>query len=210
MILYNTRLVSAEDVPRTRFALLDLMRRAAPQYHGTIATYDIEASGLGFLFAFMDSQEATTFGGLLEGFARVEAVATCCSAEIIDGVAEGRYAIAYNVLGSYVDNTPRPDLGVIFPEDYTLFLSRALMIPRGAAHPRLAAELLDFLLSPRGQGILAQSNLMWRPDFDETGLPASARRDIPIDPRLLVAMDRHRRQIFVQKWRATFLAARDE
>ncbi|WP_193143026.1 MULTISPECIES: ABC transporter substrate-binding protein [unclassified Meridianimarinicoccus] len=210
VILYNTRLVSATEVPRTRFALLDLMRRDAPQYHGKIATYDIEASGLGFLFAFMDSQEATTFGGLMEGFNRVEAVATCCSAEIIEGVSEGRYAIAYNVLGSYVDSAPRPDLGVIYPEDYTLFLSRALMIPKGAAQADGATRLLDFLLSPRGQAILAESNLMWRPDFDETGLPSSARRDIPINPTLLVAMDRHRREIFVQKWRATFWAARPE
>lgn len=204
VIIYNTALVPPEDAPRTRFALLDLMRRPQSPYRGKIATYDVEASGLGFLFAFMDSLEATTFGGLLEGFARTNAVATCCSAEIIEGVAEGRYLIAYNVLGSYVNGQPRPNIGVILPEDYTLFLSRAFMIPKTAPHKASAAVLLDFLLSPEGQNILAQANLVQWPDDDILSLPESAQRSIGIDPKLLVAMDQHRRLRFVTQWRSTF------
>ncbi|WP_106746223.1 ABC transporter substrate-binding protein [Yoonia maritima] len=204
VIIYNSALVPAEDAPHTRFALLDLMRRAESPYRGKIATYDVEASGLGFLFAFMDSLEATTFGGLLEGFARTNAVATCCSAEIIDGVAKGEYLIAYNVLGSYLSSTPRKNIGVIHPEDYTLLLSRAYMIPQTATNKVGAAILLDFLLSPQGQDILAAGNLVQRRDDDATLLSESAQRTIPIDPKLLVAMDRHRRSRFVGQWRSTF------
>jgi iron(III) transport system substrate-binding protein len=204
VIIYNTDLVSAEDAPRTRFALLDLMRRSSGDFMGKIATYDVEASGLGFLFAFMDSQEATTFGGLLEGFARVDAVATCCSAEIIEGVDSGRYKIAYNVLGSYVDTVPHENLGVIYPEDYTLFLSRAFMIPKGAQHGATAGAFLDFLLSPQGRAVLSQSTLIHDSNSDETAANDSAERYIPIGPTLLVAMDRHRRARFIEKWRDTF------
>ncbi|KAA2316378.1 extracellular solute-binding protein [Pseudooceanicola sediminis] len=204
VIIYNTALVPAADAPRTRFGLLDLMRRPSSPYRGKIATYDIETSGLGYLFAFMDSLEATTFGGLLEGFARTEAIATCCSNEIIEGVAEGRYLIAYNVLGSYVASGHGPNIGVIQPEDYTFFLSRALMIPKGAAQKDAAAALLEFLLSPDGQAILAQNSLVQRLDGDVSSLSESAQRPIAIDPKLLVAMDAHRRQRFVTQWRATF------
>lgn len=204
VMIYNTALVPAGDVPRTRFALLDLMRQQGGTYRGKIATYDIEASGLGYLFAFADSQEASTFGALLEGFARTGAVATCCSAEIIRAVAEGRYLIAYNVLGSYVDTNPQSNIGVIRPEDYTLFLSRAYMIPRGAAHPAQAGALLDFLLSPAGQRLLAQSKLVDRIDGEDSGLPDSARRDIAIEPSLLVAGDQHRRVRFIGQWRSAF------
>ena len=101
VIVYNRRLVPPEAVPRSRFALLDLLRPEGTAYAGAVATYDIEESGLGYLFAFMDSQQASTFGALMETFARTGAVATCCSAEIIDGVGAGTYRIAYNVLGSY-------------------------------------------------------------------------------------------------------------
>jgi iron(III) transport system substrate-binding protein len=140
VIVYNTKLVPPWEAPRSRFDLIDLLRPGDSPYAGRIATYDIEDSGLGFLFAFADSQQATTFGGLIEAFGRSGAVATCCSAEIIDGVAEGRWLIAYNVLGSYALARAAEDerIAVVAPEDYTLVLSRAAMIPRGAARPRPA------------------------------------------------------------------------
>ena len=91
VIVYNRELVPADEAPRSRFDLIDLLRPADSRYAGRVATYDIEASGIGYLFAFADSQQATTFGSLIEAFGRSGAVATCCSAEITDGVAEGRY-----------------------------------------------------------------------------------------------------------------------
>ncbi|WP_344846560.1 ABC transporter substrate-binding protein [Celeribacter arenosi] len=204
VIIYNTDLISAEDAPRTRFDLLDLMRRPSDDLIGKIATYDVEASGLGFLFAFMDSQEAATFGGLLEGFARVDAVATCCSAEIIEGVESGQYKIAYNVLGSYVESVQHKNLGVIHPEDYTMFLSRGLMIPKGASQRETAGVFLDFLLSPQGRAVLSKSTLIHDNNSDETSTTLSAERYIPIGPTLLVAMDKQRRGRFIAKWRDTF------
>ena len=202
--IYNRAMVPAADVPRSRFDLLDLMRREPETYRDRIATYDIAASGLGDLFAFMDSQQATTFGGLLEGFARVDAVATCCSAEIISGVASGRYLIAYNVLGSYLGADTADRVGVVAPQDYTLILSRAFLIPRGAPQAGIAARLLDFILSDRGQAILAEYGLVQLDDLPDQDLPDSARRPIPIAPTLLVAMDQARRRIFLDTWRAAF------
>ena len=200
--IYNTALVPAGDVPRTRFDLLDLLRRKPETYRERIATYDIEASGLGYLFAFMDSQQATTFGGLLEGFARVDAVATCCSAEIIAGVASGRYLMAYNVLGSYLPADTDSRVGIIAPQDYTLVLSRAFLIPAASPHPAQAAALLDFILSDAGQTILASSGLVQPTGAAALTLSDSARRAIPIAPTLLVAMDQARRRIFVATWQA--------
>ncbi|WP_386683004.1 ABC transporter substrate-binding protein [Loktanella sp. R86503] len=202
--IYNIDLVPEIDVPRTRFDLLDLLRRKPDTYRGKIATYDIEASGLGYLFAFMDSQQATTFGGLLEGFARVDAVATCCSAEIISSVESGRFLIAYNVLGSYLDAMANGRVGVMFPQDYTLVLSRAYMIPKSAPHPEGAALLLDYILSPAGQAILRRNRLVQSAEADQTVLQDSIQRTIPIAPTLLVAMDQARRRIFVGNWRAIF------
>ncbi|SFJ80262.1 ABC transporter substrate-binding protein [Celeribacter neptunius] len=204
VIIYNKDLVPAGEVPRTRFALLDLMRRSTDQYLGKIATYDIETSGLGFLFAFMDSQQATTFGGLMEAFARAGAVATCCSAEIIASVEQGEYKIAYNVLGSYVNSGVKQNIGVIFPEDYTMFLSRGLMIPKGSENKVLAGAFLDFLLSAEGRGLLTSVDLIQESDRDVNAQSDSSERYIPIDPTLLVAMDRHRRAQFIAKWRDSF------
>lgn len=204
VIIYNTDMVPPEDAPKSRFALLDLMRRPNSLYSGKIATYDVEASGLGYLFAFMDSLEATTFGALLEGFARTNATATCCSSEIIKGVSDGTYLIAYNVLGSYVDGTLAENIGVILPEDYTLFLSRAFMIPKGAQHKPQARLLLDFMLSTTGKKLLEDRNLYYTASDDLSPLAQSAERSISIEPTLLVAGDKHRRAQFFRLWRSTF------
>ena len=207
VIAYNRQLLSGAEVPRNRFALLDALRERPALFRNRIATYDIAESGLGFLFAYSDSLEATTFGALLEGFARVDAVATCCSAEIIDGVAQGRYLIAYNVLGSYVVAADEPDVGIIYPEDYTLLLSRAFMIPKGAAQGRIAARLLDFLLTAEAQALLRQTGLVTDLDPAETGLAVSARRTIPLSPAILVARDANRQQLLFRFWSDTFQRA---
>lgn len=204
VIIYNTRQLSAEDVPRDRFALLDLMRQNPPELRRRIATYDIGASGLGYLFAYSDSLEATTFGALLEGFSRMEAVATCCSAEIIDGVSDGRYLIAYNVLGSYVESDLDPEVGIILPEDYTLILSRAYMIARTATQPEAAGRLLDFLLSTEGRAALTRVGLVKSWEASETGLLPSARRQIALSPTLLVALDQNRREKLFDLWDKAF------
>ncbi len=204
VIIYNSRLVPPEDVPSDRFALLDLMRRPDSRYAGRIATYDIEASGLGYFFAFADSLEASTFGALLEGFERSGAVATCCSAEIIDAVARGEYLIAYNVLGSYVEARAAADVATVWPADYTLFLSRAYMIPKGAARAGAAAMLLDFLLAPEGQAILARSGLVARAEAEGTAGHESALRPIRIGPVQLVARDAQKVTGFIRRWRETF------
>lgn len=206
VIIYNSALLAEENVPRTRFALLDLMRNTPLSLAGRIATYDIEASGLGYLFAYNDSLEATTFGAMLEGFARTQAVATCCSAEIIGAVAEGRFLLAYNVLGSYVANAAPADVGVILPEDYTLFLTRGYMIPRQARQPQAAGRLLDFLLSTQGQTILRRAGLIYAQDPEETALLPSARRAIALAPPLLVALDRSKSAQFRTLWRTAFAA----
>lgn len=214
VLVYNRRLVSPPEAPRSRFDLIDLLRPEDSRFAGRVATYDIEQSGLGYLFAFLDSQQATTFGALIEAFDRTGAVATCCSAEIIDGVVSGRYLIAYNVLGSYAlaRAAEVPDLAVVAPEDYTLLLARAALIPRGAPAPDLAGRFVDFLLSPEGQQAMAQERLIV--DFADPDLAPgtffqptenqSALRQIPLSPVLLVGLDRQKRQLFLERWRETF------
>jgi len=209
VMVYNRDLVPPGEVPRTRFDLLDLLRPEGSRYGGRVATYDIEASGLGFLFAFMDAQEATTFGALMEAFARSGAVATCCSAEIIEGVAAGDYLIAYNVLGSYAAQAARqnPALGIAAPADYTLVLARAAILPGARADPD-AGAFLDFLLSDAGRRAMAESHLTG--SLDDVGRdptaegPIEQRRLIALGPPLLVITDKMKSDRFLARWRQAF------
>lgn len=213
VIVYNRALVPQDEVPLSRFDLLDLLRPQDSRYTGRLATYDIERSGLGYLLAFADSLEATTFGGLMESFGRSGAVATCCSAEIIDAVISGEYLAAYNVLGSYaLSRAEESDkLGVVAPSDYTLMLSRAAMIP-DHAESGAAAEFLDFLLSEEGRQALREALLIVSLDdpppqlLNDADDDAPRSRPIEFSPALLVALDRHRRMLFERRWRDSFPA----
>ncbi|PVB59603.1 ABC transporter substrate-binding protein [Labrenzia sp. 011] len=211
VIVYNRDLVPAGDIPQTRFDLLDLLRPSDTPYAGRVATYDIEESGLGYLFAFADAREASTFGALQESFGRTRAVSTCCSVDIIEGVAEGQYLIAYNVLGSYAHGYQQQDarIGIVLPSDYTLVLSRALMIPKQARLKPQAEAFLDFLLSPQGtlalRTALLISPLLEMEDGNEgEALSSTALRPIGLSPALMVALDAMTRETFLRRWRATF------
>lgn len=212
VIVYNKDFVSEAEAPKSRFDIIDLLRPADSRFAGRVATYDIQESGLGYLFAFMDSLQATTFGSMIEAFARSGAVETCCSAEIIDGVIDGRYLLAYNVLGSYAlaRAETAPNLVVVAPTDYTLLLRRAALIPKDARDPTTAGLFLDFLLSPEGQRLLAAQHLVVDPSEAGTGglhVPVetqAAVRQIPLSPVLLVGLDQQKRAAFLELWRTTF------
>lgn len=215
VMVYNRLLVPPAEAPRSRFDLLDLLRPDNSRYAGRVATYDIEQSGLGYLFAFADSGQATTFGSLIEAFGRSRAVATCCSAEIIDGVATGKYLIAYNVLGSYAlaRAAADPRIAVAAPEDYTLVLTRGALIPRNARNVDDAAAFLDFMLSDSGRDALAQTRLLVSVDYPDDvdaelqGVAESALRPIALSPALLVGLDQQKHAQFIARWRAAFPAA---
>ena len=202
VIVYNRNLIPPGEAPESRFDLLDLLRRHPQQYFGRVATYDIKDSGVGYMLAVLDSQQATTFGSLIEAFGRTGAVATCCSAEIIEGVAEGRYLIAYNVLGSYAlaRAADDPRLAVVLSEDYTLVLSRAAMIPKGARNPLGAGSLVDFILSSPGRALLTETHMIYDVPVEEQ----ARLRPIPLSPVLLVNLDRQKRALLMARWDETF------
>jgi iron(III) transport system substrate-binding protein len=214
VIVYNRDLVPEAQVPHSRFDLIDLLRPADNPFIGRIATYDIERSGVGYMFAFVDAQQATTFGRLIEAFGRNKVVATCCSAEIIDEVASGRFLFAYNMLGSYALARAAQDrrIGVVAPTDYTLILARAALIPKRAEHPELARQFIDFALSEEGRRRLTESGLIV--PFDEpasSGLVATGEvptlRPIALSPALLIGLDQQTQENFLALWRSSLGSA---
>ncbi|MDF1609803.1 ABC transporter substrate-binding protein [Hoeflea sp. YIM 152468] len=208
VMVYNKEAFAAEGPPHSRFDLIDLMRQS-DKLNGRIATYDIENSGVGYLFAFQDSTEASTWGRLIEGFGRNSVATFCCSSEVIDRVADGRAFVGYNVLGSYALSRAESDerIGVILPSDYTLVLSRAGYIPREARDAPAARAFLELALSPQGRAILDGETRLLTPLNGPAALARLsgddelALRPIPLTPALLVSLDRAKRARFLSQWR---------
>src|SRR3546814_4726984 len=82
---------------------------------------------------------------------------------MLEGIAEGRYLIGYNVLGSYAQvwAERNSSIGIVLPSDYTLAISRTAIISTKAEHPQEAHRFLDYLLSIRGQRVLTDKGRLF-------------------------------------------------
>lgn len=206
VIAYNKQLLPAADVPRSHDDLERLLRTAGAKYQGRIATYDPEMSATGFLFITQDLQISHDTWSLVKALGRTKPKFYVSGDQLLDEVIAGKYVLAYNMMSSYAleKQAAHPVLGIVFPSDYTLVMSRIAFISKDAAHPAAARLFLDYLLSRPGQASLARRHMTSiRSDVPRPGFtmdPASARA-IHVGPALLANLDQFRRKRFLQEWR---------
>ncbi len=194
------------EMPTTRQELMALLRRYPDRFRGRIGTYDVERSGLGYLFATQDVRAAETFWRMMEIFGRLDVQLYCCSSDMIEAVASGQIAIGYNVLGSYAQARAdlAPDITIIEPQDYTNMMLRTAVIPKGAKRPDIAGAFINHLLDAAWGATPDPAYPFPRYSTEEAG-PTAALRPIQMGPGLLVYLDRLKRAHFLEEWRETVL-----
>ncbi|MFC7378348.1 ABC transporter substrate-binding protein [Brevundimonas sp. GCM10030266] len=203
--VYNKRLIAPDQVPRTHEALEALLRDRREALMGQVITYDPARSNLGYLQLTQDFAITRDTRSLLQAMAATRPQLSAMTNPMIDAVAEGRAAIAYNALLPYAVERAETDarIGVVLPEDYTLIVSRVAFIPRDARHPAAAKLFLDHMLSREGQALLARQ---WLPpvrtDLAAGGLEAERARPIRGGPQLFVNLDPVKRRRFLADWDA--------
>lgn len=212
VIAYHRKRLPEAQVPHSHLALARLLQAQPARWHGRIATYDIERSAVGFSFLAQDER----IGGeaiwqLVRRLGAADVRLSTTTEAMVDALASGEVDLVYNAIGSYVlaHAQRNPDIGFVFPRDYTLVMSRIAVIPRTAPHPNAARLWLDFLLSREGQQLLsAQQLLSIRHDSDDA-LGASGLAKVlgdslkPIQPGLglLAFQDQRNRAALLERWR---------
>jgi iron(III) transport system substrate-binding protein len=206
---YNKRLMPPGDVPQSHAELADLLRRKPDFYRGKVATYDPELSGSGYLYYTQDLLLSRDTLDLAEALGPTKPQLYSSGQDIIIRLSKGEFLFGYNVLSSYLLDqlTHDPNLGIVFPSDYTLVTSRIAIIPKGAQHPAAAKLFLDFLLSAEGQTILASLHI--HPVRNGVAIPhpaahPEALRPIQFGPALLANLDGFRRERVLREWRRSF------
>ena len=214
VIVYHRPSFSDGDVPRTRAGLLELLGRDHDHLYGRVATYDIERAGVGFLFLARDAEHNRDTWELVRAMGRSGVKLYSNSSSILERVADGRFAIGYNILGSYAAAwaVRNRDLGIVLPTDYTIIMSRIALVPEAARAPDLGARFLDFLMSRRGQQVMASEARLpaLHPDVDGQNTAGALRaqageklRPIAVSPALLVYLDQVRRARLIDRWNDT-------
>ncbi|MDJ0657112.1 MAG: ABC transporter substrate-binding protein [Xanthomonadales bacterium] len=210
VIVYNKQALSGDGVPTTRDELRELLREKSELLDGRVATYDIERSGLGFLFLTQDAEQSRDIWQLVGALGNSSVKLYTNTAAMLDLISSGRFVLGYNLLGSYALRRAENDdqLGVILPQDYTLAMIRTAVLPRNSREPELANQFLDFLLSTQGQSTLANQAGLYALHADVTGEYTAANLNelvpsiVPIrmSPALMVYLDRAKRQRVLGEW----------
>jgi iron(III) transport system substrate-binding protein len=209
-IVYNKRLVPEADVPKDHAALLKLLNDKPDAYKGKITAYDPERSGVGFLFFNEDIKNFPASWDLFKAMGKAQAKFYTSAGAMMERVTSGEHTIAYGVFGSYALSRSKkdPNLGIVLPSDFTMVTSRVAFISKNAKSPNAAKLFLDYLLSKRGQEVVAKADLYTlRSDIEGdatlkqvTKLIGDKARPVPIDQTLLETLDQTKRLAFLSKW----------
>ena len=212
VFIFNKRLVPEGDVPTSHAALAKLIAAQTDKFKNKVTTYDIEKSAVGFMLAVQDSRNDPKYFEDLANIAKGGLVVQSSTGTMMERVSSGENLIGYNILGSYAETRAKtdPSIGIAYPSDYTLVLSRVAFVSKRARNKNAARLWLDFLLSNKGQDVMAnQADLASiRDDIpgdnDLAGMTkklGNALKPIPVDETLLEYLEQNKRLDFIKQWR---------
>ena len=214
VFVYNKQLVSEAEAPQDHAEFAKLIASTSGKFKGKVTTFDIDKSGVGFMFAAQDRKHFAGLNGLLRALGAADVRASPGTGDMLTKVASGQYLLGYNIMGAYAmvrSKKDLPTLGVVLPKDYTLVLSRVMFISKHAHHPNAAKLWADYVLSRRGQKVIGDSLELFsiRDDVDAQYTAASlakqigrAARPIPLSAEVTEHLETKKHLDFLQQWKA--------
>ncbi|MGE5337580.1 MAG: ABC transporter substrate-binding protein [Gemmatimonadota bacterium] len=217
VFIYNKRLVAGDEVPQDHAAFARLINTKTDKFKGKVTTYDIEKSGVGFMFVVQDTKYFPGMKDLERGFGASSYRVYSSTGNMLEKVSSGEHLLGYNVLGSYALVRAKKDqnLGVVLPKDYTLVLSRVMFIGKHARNPDAAKLWLDYILSARGQKMIGSDVELFsvRNDVDAEYTAAKLNKElgsnvkpIPLSAEIVSYLDPKKRLEFLNAWKAALAA----
>jgi iron(III) transport system substrate-binding protein len=212
VFIYNKRLVTGDEIPQDHAAFSRIISTHADKYKGKVTTYDIEKSGVGFMFVVQDSKYFPGWKDLVKAFGTTSYKVYSSTGNMLEKVSSGEHLLGYNVLGSYALVRAKKDqnLGVVLPKDYTLILSRVMFIGKQAKNPNAAKVFLDYILSQRGQKLIGSDVELFavRDDVDAEYTAAKLKQQlganvkpIPVASEITAYLDPKKRLEFLGEWK---------
>ncbi|MNG92406.1 Bacterial extracellular solute-binding protein [compost metagenome] len=212
VFIYNKRLIPQGDVPDSHAALAKLIAGQTDKFKKKVTTYDIEKSGLGFMLSVQDSKADPHYFATLADVAKGGLAVQSSTGTMMERVSSGENLIGFNILGSYAEARAKtdPSLGISYPKDYTLVLSRVSFISKEATNANAAKLWLNYVLSEKGQSILAnqadipsiRNDIEGKNDIEGmTKMLGNALKPIPVDESLLEYLQPVKRLDYIKQWR---------
>ena len=212
VFIYNKRLVTGDQIPQDHASFAKIINSNVDKFKGKVTTYDIEKSGVGFMFVVQDTKYFPGMKDLEHGFGATSYKVYASTGNMLEKVSSGEHLLGYNVLGSYalVRAKKDPSLGVVLPKDYTLVLSRVLFIGKQAKNPNAAKVFTDYVLSQRGQKLIGSDVELFsiRNDVEAEYTAAKLNKElgsnvkpIPVSSEITAWLDQKKRLDFLSGWK---------
>jgi iron(III) transport system substrate-binding protein len=206
---YHRQRIAEVDVPQTHAELQKLLE--TQPLRNAVATLNPANSSLALLLEAQDRYANPAHARLLKALGSAGARFPVNNLAMLKSLASGEIALGYNVLGSYADVFSRsnPSIGYVLPRDYTLVVSRVMLIAKSAPHPNAARLWLDFVLSQRGQTVMANESALGSVRDDVDGpftlrrlrqVPGLALRPIGVSGKLLDHTGPKERSALIERW----------
>ena len=197
--------------PDTRAQFVDYLQHKGEAVFGRIGTYDIERSGVGFLFMARDQEQFSDIWSVIGAMGAAGVKLYSTSSAILERVSDGRFVLGYNILGSYAADwaSRHPDVGIVLPKDYTVVMSRIGLVPQAAGAPELGRRYLAFFMSKQGQTIMARELQIPAVSPEVAGentansmqaILGTQLRPVPVSPGLMVYLDQVKRARLIARW----------
>ncbi len=202
-IVVNKAAFQGVPIPETRQELIEAMRARPDAFQGRVGTYDVRQSGLGYLFATQDARASETYWRLMEVMGALDVRLYCCSGEMIDDLADGTIAVAYNVLGSYATARveSRDALQIILPSDFPTTMMRTAMVSVDAPQPEAATTFIRHLIALQ----LDEGGTAFPLPLLDTQQTDAERTTIALEPALMTFLDTLKRRRFLAEWESAVI-----
>ncbi len=211
VFVYHKPSFQASPPPSTRAELVEFLQGNGDAVYGRIGTYDIERSGVGFLFMARDQEQFGDIWSVIRAMGAAGVKLYSTSQAILERVADGRFMLGYNILGSYAADwaARHPDVGILLPKDYTVVMSRIGLVPQAAAAPELGKRYLQFFMSKEGQTIMARELQIpaVSPEVAGNNTATTMRemlggqlKPVPVSLGLMVYLDQVKRARLIARW----------
>ncbi|RWX76552.1 ABC transporter substrate-binding protein [Neorhizobium lilium] len=211
VFVYHKPSFRTSPPPSTRAELVAFLQSQGDAAYGRIGTYDIERSGVGFLFMARDQEQFGDIWSVIRAMGAAGVKLYSTSQAILERVADGRFLLGYNILGSYAADwaSRHPDVGILLPKDYTVVMSRIGLVPQASANPELGRRYLQFFMSKEGQTIMARELQIpaVSPEVAGNNTATTMRemlggqlKPVPVSLGLMVYLDQVKRARLISRW----------
>ena len=217
VMVYNKQLLKPEEVPTDHTSFTQLLSSNQEKFKGKVTSFDLEKSGVGYMFAVQDQIQNPRWAELQRALGSSKPFLAAGTGEMLKRINSGESMLGYNIMGSYALTRSKkdlPNLGVTIPKDFAPILSRVMFININAAHPNAAKLWVDYVLSKKGQQIMGDG-LELNAIREDAGTKNSAQilnqqigmaaKLIPINAELAETLNEKFQLQFIQKWKQATL-----